>query len=49
MGLVDKFSAGYWVLIAIAVASQMAMVALVLVLNRRHFGTPRGAVAVPAE
>lgn len=49
VGLVDKFSAGYWALIAIALASQLAMVALVFVLNRRHFGAPRGVAAVPAE
>ena len=46
--LVDKFSAGYWALVAIALASQAAMIALVLVLNHRHFGAPR-VVAVPAE
>jgi hypothetical protein len=47
--LVDKFSAGYWALIAISLASQAAMIALVFVLNRRHFGAPRAAAAVPAE
>jgi hypothetical protein len=47
--VVDKFSMGYWALIGIATLSQFAMVALVLVLNRRHFGTPRAAAAVPAE
>jgi len=47
--LVDKFSAGYWALIAITLVSQFAMVALVFVLNRRHFGAPRAAAAVPAE
>lgn len=49
VGLVDKFSVGYWALIALAVASQIAMIALVLVLNRRHFGAPRAVAAVPAE
>jgi len=49
VGLVDKFSAGYWALIAVAVASQVAMIALVLVLNRRHFGAPDTTNAVPAE
>jgi len=48
VGLVDKFSTGYWALVAIALISQFAMVALVLTLNRRHFGAPRRAVAVPA-
>lgn len=47
--LVDKFSTAYWALIAVTMISQFAMVALVLVLNRRHFGTPRAAAAVPAE
>ncbi|GAB4262973.1 MAG: hypothetical protein Kow0013_08970 [Pararhodobacter sp.] len=47
--LVDKFSAGYWALIAIATLSQFAMVALVFLLNRRHFGTQRTPAAVPAE
>lgn len=48
-GMLTKFSAGYWALIAVALASQAAMVALVFVLNRRHFGTPRAVAAVPAE
>lgn len=47
--LVDKFSVVYWVLVGIALASQFAMAALVLVLNRRHFGAPRTLAAVPAE
>jgi len=45
IGLIDKFSAGYWAVTAIALASQLAMVALVFALNRRHFGAPRGAGA----
>ena len=49
VGLVDKFSAVYWVLVAIALASQFAMIALVFTLNRRHFGAPRTQRAVPAE
>ena len=47
-GLVAKFSVTYWVIIAIALAFQFAMVALVLHLNRRHFGKSK-MVAVPAE
>ncbi|MCB1389547.1 MAG: hypothetical protein KDK12_10485 [Rhodobacteraceae bacterium] len=47
--LVDKFSVVYWALIAIALTVQAAMVGLVFLLNRRHFGTPRAVSAVPAE
>lgn len=49
IGLLTKFSVTYWALIAVSVAAQLAMVALVLVLNRRHFGAPRALAAVPAE
>lgn len=49
VGLIDKFSVVYWALIAVSVMSQGAMIALVLMLNRRHFGTPRSVAAVPAE
>jgi hypothetical protein len=49
MGLLDKFSVTYWALIAMSIAAQVAMIALVLVLNRRHFGAPRAVAAVPAE
>lgn len=48
-GVVDKFSAAYWAVTAIAIASQFLMVALVLRLNRQHFGTPKQGKAVPAE
>ncbi|MCA2011920.1 hypothetical protein LCM17_10525 [Cereibacter sphaeroides] len=47
--LVDKFSPAYWALVGIALAVQAAMIGLVFVLNRRHFGTPRAMAAVPAE
>lgn len=47
-GLIEKFSAAYWSLSALAVVSQLSMVVLVLVLNRRHFGSMPQA-AVPAE
>jgi hypothetical protein len=47
--MLTKFSAGYWALIAVALASQAAMIALVFLLNRRHFGAPRAALPVPAE
>jgi hypothetical protein len=37
-GLVAKFGVAYWSVSALAVALQVAMIALVLTLNRRHFG-----------
>lgn len=46
--LIEKFSAGYWTLTAIALVSQVAMIWLALHLNRRHFGAAR-ATPVPAE
>lgn len=49
IGLVAKFDTAYWALTAVALAAQVAMVWLVWHLNRRHFGTPRTPVAVPAE
>jgi hypothetical protein len=48
-GLVDKFSATYWAVSALAIAFQVAMIVLVVFLNRRHFGRPQEIVAVPAE
>lgn len=36
-GIIAKFGVAYWSLSAVAVAFQLAMIALVLVLNRRHF------------
>jgi hypothetical protein len=48
-GLVAKFSATYWAISGVAVAFQVAMIALVFFLNRRHFGRNRAPVAVPAE
>ncbi len=47
--LVAKFSTGYWVLTAVALAFQAAMIVLVLHLNRRHFGQPAEGSAIPAE
>jgi hypothetical protein len=47
--IIDKFSVAYWVLTAIALASQFAMVALVFRLNRQHFGRHQTPAAVPAE
>jgi hypothetical protein len=50
-GVIDKFSPAYWSVTAVAIAFQVAMIALVFRLNRQHFGRPRGqeGVAVPAE
>lgn len=48
-GMIAKFSAGYWVLSGVAVAFQLAMIWLVLHLNRLHFSRARDASAVPAE
>ncbi len=48
-GLVEKFGPVFWAITAVALASQAAMVWLLLHLNRRHFGRPRAPVAVPAE
>ena len=48
-GVVDKFSVAFWVITAVAIASQLLMVALVLRLNRQHFGSPKRGSAVPAE
>ncbi|MCV6597853.1 MAG: hypothetical protein OIF40_12330 [Mangrovicoccus sp.] len=48
-GLIAKFGLAYWGLTAVALASQLAMIALLLVLNRRHFGQSRHAAHMPAE
>lgn len=48
-GVIDKFGVAFWVLTAIALAAQVAMIALVLRLNRQHFGKAPQAAAVPAE
>ncbi len=39
-GVIDKFGLAFWALTAIALASQFAMIWLMLHLNRRHFGRP---------
>jgi len=46
--VIDKFSVGFWVLTAIAIVFQFAMIALVLRLNKQHFGKS-AAATVPAE
>lgn len=48
-GLIAKFGAVYWAFTAVAIASQVAMIALVLLLNRRHFARRAPTGAVPAE
>ena len=48
-GLIAKFGVAYWALSGVALAFQIAMILLVVHLNRRHFRTPRATGAVPAE
>ncbi|MCH8466971.1 MAG: hypothetical protein LAT78_10460 [Roseinatronobacter sp.] len=48
-GLIVKFGPVFWVLSAVALAAQLAMIALVWHLNRRHFGVQGPMAAVPAE
>lgn len=48
-GILAKFGLAYWSVTAIALVSQILMIALVLRLNRQHFGISHGATAVPAE
>ena len=48
-GLVAKFGLAYWTVSGLAIALQIAMVALVLTLNRRHFGRVTVTRAVPAD
>jgi len=48
-GLITKFGVAYWVFSGIAIALAVAMVLLVLRLNRQHFGRPSDLAAVPAE
>ncbi|MBF9045103.1 hypothetical protein HKCCE4037_17300 [Rhodobacterales bacterium HKCCE4037] len=48
-GLIAKFGVAYWSFTAFAIAAQVAMIFLVLVLNRRHFSTRDVPIAVPAE
>lgn len=50
VGLVEKFSTGYWALTAIAIALQIATIWLVLMLNAKHFWTSGSQPeALPAE
>lgn len=47
--IITKFGVAYWGLTAIALLSQALMIALVLRLNRQHFGRRERGAAVPAE
>jgi hypothetical protein len=48
-GLIAKFGIAYWAFSGVAIAFQVAMIALVFHLNRRHFRQPAEGQAVPAE
>ena len=48
-GLIAKFGVAYWAFSGVAIAFQVAMIALVFHLNRRHFRQPAEGQAVPAE
>ena len=49
VGLIAKFGTAYWVLSGVAVALQLSMILLLLVLNRRHFLARHAPAQVPAE
>ncbi|MCM2563087.1 hypothetical protein M8756_13185 [Lutimaribacter sp. EGI FJ00015] len=48
-GVIGEFGIAYWVLTGIALASQFAMIGLVLRLNRQHFGKAPQRATMPAE
>lgn len=48
-GVIDKFGPTFWVITAIALVSQAAMIALVFRLNRQHFGASAEPALVPGE
>ncbi|MFW5655234.1 MAG: TsoY family (seleno)protein [Roseicyclus sp.] len=48
-GLIAEFGVAYWALTSMAIAAQVAMILLVLLLNRRHFAKRVTPDAVPAE
>ncbi|CUK27536.1 hypothetical protein TA5114_03364 [Cognatishimia activa] len=48
-GVITKFGVAYWSLSAFAIAAQVAMIALVFALHRRHFARRVVAEAIPAE
>lgn len=47
-GLIAKFGIAYWSLTSLAIAAQVSMIVLVLLLNKRHFGRPADSHPVPA-
>lgn len=47
-GLLAKFSAAYWAFSALPLIALAATIALMVGLNRKHFGTPK-ALPIPAE
>lgn len=49
VGLIEKFSTVYWGITAIALVFQVAMIILMLRLNRQHFSTQHVPAAVAAE
>jgi hypothetical protein len=48
-GMIAKFGAAYWVLSALALGLQFGMIALVLILARKHFAKNSAAALAPAE
>lgn len=48
-GMIAKFGTAYWALSAVALALQLSMIVLLVVLNRRHFLTRQTPAQVPAE
>lgn len=47
-GVITKFGVTYWAITAVAIAFQIAMIAMVIRLNAQHFSRS-SAEAVPAE
>ncbi|MEL6419316.1 MAG: hypothetical protein AAFQ55_11905 [Pseudomonadota bacterium] len=47
-GLIAKFGIAFWSLTSLAIAAQVSMIVLVLLLNKRHFGRPADGHAVTA-
>ncbi|MBL4812906.1 MAG: hypothetical protein JKX69_11255 [Rhodobacteraceae bacterium] len=48
-GMIVKFGTVYWALSAVAIAFQVAMVLLVLFLNKKHFSASAPSAAIAAE
>ncbi|WP_340297978.1 MULTISPECIES: hypothetical protein [unclassified Roseobacter] len=48
-GMIAKFGAAYWVVSALVLGLQFAMIALVLILARKHFAKNSAAALAPAE